>query len=151
MHFAPRGVAGLARCGGGMQSVRRRHTHSHSTKHPPRHAPRRRTVVNNTTVVAPPEVGGFGYGGYGYGMMPFGGFGIGMPMFLPFGFFGGMLQIMFLLVIVNMVQLRLEAVEDLPGGQVRARVGTHTQLQAAPPAWPGTLQAAQLSLWRVPP
>jgi uncharacterized membrane protein len=58
-----------------------------------------RTVVNNTTVVAPPLVGGFGWG------MPFGGYGWGFgPTFLmPFPFMGGLIQMMFLLLIVNVV------------------------------------------------
>lgn len=82
------------------------HGQNHLTNHcqqsqneknsPPR---RSTTVVNQTTVVAPPLVGGFGYG------MPFfgGGFGYGMPMFMPVPIFGGLLQLMFLLVIANVV------------------------------------------------
>ncbi|GBF96222.1 hypothetical protein Rsub_08767 [Raphidocelis subcapitata] len=62
------------------------------------------TVVHHhTTVVAPsPMFGGFGWG------MPFGGFGFGgfamRPAFImPFGFFGGMLQMMLLLLVGGMV------------------------------------------------
>ena len=59
----------------------------------------RSTTVNNTTVVvAPPVVSPFGFG------MPFfggyGGYGFGV---MPFPFFGGLIQIMFLLLIVNVV------------------------------------------------
>jgi len=53
----------------------------------------------NTTVVAPPLVGGYGMG---YGMPFFGG-GFGYGYGMPIPFMGGLLQIMFLLVIVNVV------------------------------------------------
>ncbi|KAI8471376.1 MAG: hypothetical protein J3K34DRAFT_417420 [Monoraphidium minutum] len=58
------------------------------------------TVINRTTVVAPPLVGGYGFGMPFFG--GFGGMGYGMG-FMPFPFFGGIIQIMFLLVIVNVV------------------------------------------------
>lgn len=68
--------------------------HAHTTRSPRRST----TVVNSTTVVAPPLVGG-----YGFGMPFFGGYGFGMPMFMPIPIFGGLLQLMFLLVIANVV------------------------------------------------
>lgn len=73
-----------------------------SRKAAPRAAPRSSTTVNSysTTVVAPPVVGGFGYG---YGMPFFGGWGFGPTFIMPFPFMGGLLQIMFLLLIVNVV------------------------------------------------
>jgi hypothetical protein len=60
-------------------------------------------VHHHTTVVAPtPMFGGFGWG------MPFGGFGWGgfamrPAIVMPFGFFGGILQMMLLLLIGGMV------------------------------------------------
>jgi uncharacterized membrane protein len=61
------------------------------------------TTVNSystTVVAAPPVVGGFGYG---FGMPFFGGWGYRPTFLMPFPFFGGLLQIVFLLVIVNVV------------------------------------------------
>ncbi|GBF92864.1 hypothetical protein Rsub_05483 [Raphidocelis subcapitata] len=66
----------------------------------PRAAPRTRATVNNysTTVVAPPLVGG-----YGFGMPFFGGYGFGPSLFMPMPFMGGILQFMIVLFMINVV------------------------------------------------
>eukprot|EP00775_Hariotina_reticulata_P001674 gene1674-2017_t len=54
---------------------------------------------STTIVAAPPVYSSFSpFGGFGYG-----GFGFGMPMVMPFPFFGGLLQFMFLMLAVSFV------------------------------------------------
>ncbi|GFH23776.1 hypothetical protein V8C86DRAFT_2604551 [Haematococcus lacustris] len=59
------------------------------------------TVINNTTVLAPapvmapPLIGGFGYGGFGYSFMP--------SFVLPFPFMGGILQIFLVVTVVSII------------------------------------------------
>jgi uncharacterized membrane protein len=61
----------------------------------PRAAPAQRMApaYSSTVVVAPPVFSPFGFGGFGYG------FGYGMPI----PFFGGFLQLMFLMLMVSVV------------------------------------------------
>ncbi len=58
----------------------------------------RTTVVNNTVVMAPPVVAPPLFGGFG-----FGGFSVFPTFFMPVPFFGGILQVFFLLFAVSAV------------------------------------------------
>lgn len=107
---------------------------------PPRRAARARsrsapatsntTVINRTTVVAAPSP-------FGFGMPFFGGWGFGPTFIMPFPFFGGLIQIMFLLLIVNVVfgivKVRLDS-GGLDRGVRRARLGVWAWRPSGPRA-----------------
>lgn len=90
-------------------------------------------------------------GGYGFGMPFFGGWGFGPTFIMPFPFFGGLLQIMFLLLIVNVVFGIVKVSEQGSRRRVDSNSGKHPAFGRRCRVYRGggSAGAVQAGTWKV--